>query len=97
MYSVVIDELVLEKDFKGIDKSDQKRIVRTIRSKLTTKPKEFGEPLSGSFAGLWKLRMGRYRIIYEIEEKNVLVYVIIVGFRRNAEVYKKLISRLKLK
>ena len=97
MYSVVIDELVLENDFKGIDKSDQKRIVRTIRSKLTTKPKEFGEPLSGIFAGLWKLRVGRYRVIYEIEEKNVLVYVIIVGFRRNAEVYKKLISRLKLK
>ncbi len=97
MYSVVIDELVLEKDFKGIDKSDQKRIVRAIRSKLTTKPKEFGEPLSGIFTGLWKLRVGRYRIIYEIEEKKVQVYVIIVGFRRDAEVYKKLISRLKLR
>ena len=74
MYTVIIDELVFEKDFKRIDKSDQKRIVRTIRDKLATRPNEFGEPLSG-----------------------IQVYVVIVGFRRNTEVYKKLISRLKLK
>jgi mRNA interferase RelE/StbE len=97
MYTVVLDELVFEKDFKRIDKSDQKKIVRAIRNKLTTRPKEFGEPLSGAFSGLWKLRLGRYRIIYEIEEDKVQVYVVIVGFRRNAEVYKKLISRLKLR
>jgi len=97
MYTVVLDELVFEKDFKRIDKSDQKKIVRAIRNKLTTRPKKFGEPLSGAFSCLWKLRLGRYRIIYEIEEDKVQVYVVIVGFRRNAEVYKKLISRLKLR
>jgi len=97
MYRVVIDELVFKKDFKRIDKSDQKKIVRAIRNKLTTRPKEFGESLSGVCSGLWKLRVGRYWIIYEIEEEKVQVYVIMVGFRRNAEVYKKLISRLNLK
>lgn len=97
MYTVVIDELVFKKDFKRIDKSDQKRIVRVIRNKLTTRPKVFGEPLSGAFSGLWKLRVGQYRIIYEIEEEKVQVYVIIIGFRRNAEVYKEIISRLNLK
>lgn len=97
MYTVVIDELVFKKDFKRIDKPDQKRIVRAIRNKLITKPKVFGKPLSGAFSGLWKLREGRYRIIYEIEEEKIQVYVIIVGFRRNTEVYKKLISRLNLK
>ena len=97
MYTVIIDELVFEKDFKRIDKSDQKRIVRAIRDKLATRPNEFGEPLSRAFSGFWKLRVGRYRIIYEIEEEKIQVYVVIVGFRRNADVYKKLISRLKLK
>jgi mRNA interferase RelE/StbE len=97
MYTVVLDELVFEKDFKRIDKSGQKKIVRAIRNKLATRPKEFGEPLSSAFSGLWKLRLGRYRIIYEIEEDKVHVYVVIVGFKRNAEVYKKLISRLKLR
>ena len=97
MYTVIIDELVFEKDFKRIDKSDQKRIVRAIRDKLATRPNEFGEPLSGTFSVFWKLKVERYRIIYEIEEEKIQVYVVIVGFRRNAEVYRKLISRLKLK
>lgn len=97
MYSIVIDELVFEKDFKRIDKAGQKRIIRSIRSKLASNPKEYGEPLSGDFAGLWKLRVGPCRIIYEIEEKRVRVYVILVGFRRDAEVYRRLVKRLKLR
>ncbi|RLE01534.1 MAG: plasmid stabilization protein [Candidatus Aminicenantes bacterium] len=97
MYTVVIDELVFKKDFKKINRTDQKRIIRAIRQKLTTQPEVFGSPLSGDFFGLWKLRVGPYRIIYEIEKKKVRVYIIMVGFRRDAEVYKKLISRLKLK
>jgi mRNA interferase RelE/StbE len=97
MYSVVIDELVFTKDFKQIDKADQMRIVRAIRNKLTSNPKEYGEPLGKDFAGLWKLRVSPYRVIYEIEENKVRVYVILVGFRRDAEVYKKLVSRLKLR
>lgn len=97
MYSVVIDELVFEKDFKQIDKTGQRRIIRSIRNKLSSNPKEFGVPLSGDFTGLWKLRVDPYRIIYEIQEKRVHVYVILVGFRRNAEVYRRLVKRLKLR
>lgn len=95
MYTVVLDELVLKKDFKRIGSSDQRKIVRAIRKKLATNPREYGEPLGKDFAGLWKLRVGQYRIIYEIERDRIQVYVIMVGFRRDAEVYKKLISRLK--
>jgi mRNA interferase RelE/StbE len=95
MYTVVIDELVLKKDFKKIDSSDQRRLIRAIRKKLATKPRKYGEPLSGDFAGLWKLRVGQYRIIYKVEQNRIQVYVIIVGFRRDDEVYKKLLSRLK--
>ena len=95
MYTVVIDELVLKKDFKRIDRSDQRRIVRAIRKKLVKKPREYGEPLGRDFAGLWKLQVGQYRIIYEIKQDRIQVYIIMVGFRRDAEVYKKLISRLR--
>ncbi len=96
MFKVEIDELVFEKDFKKIDKTNQRRIIKTIRKKLTTKPKEFGKPLTGNLKGYWKLRVGKYRVIYEIEEEKVLVYVIMIGYRRNEEIYKKVISRLGL-
>ncbi len=97
MYKVVIDELVFEKDIKKISQADKQRIFRAIRNKLTTNPQEFGEPLRGEFSSLWKLRVGPYRIIYKIEQKKIQVYVIIIGYRRNSEVYRKLMSRLDLK
>lgn len=97
MYTVVIDELVFEKDIKKISETDKQRIFRAIRNKLTSNPREFGEPLRGDFSSLWKLRVGPYRIIYKIEEKKIQVYVIMIGYRRNADVYRKLISRLNMK
>lgn len=96
MYTVLIDELVFKKDFKGIDKSDQQKIIRVIRKKLTTDPDNYGNPLKGDLRGLWKLRVGQYRIIYEIQADKIVVYVIKVGFRRDEEVYMEAIKRLKL-
>lgn len=92
-YRVVIDELVFDKDFKKIDPADRKRIIKAIRQKLTSKPKEFGQPLRGDLKGYWKLRVGEYRVIYAIEDKRALVYVVLVGFRRNREVYKTSLPR----
>lgn len=97
MYSVVIDELVFEKDIQKISQADKHRIFRAIRNKLTYNPQEFGVPLRGKFSSLWKLRVGPYRVIYKIEKENIQVYVIMIGYRRNAEVYKKLMSRLNMK
>ncbi len=95
MYRVLIDELVLEEDFKRIDQKAQKRIVRAIREKLAVAPKEFGKPLKGDLKGLWRLRVGQYRVVYEIKEKVVVVYVIKVGLRRDTEVYRELVKRLE--
>jgi mRNA interferase RelE/StbE len=97
VFEVLIDELVFKKDFKKIDRSEQRRILKTIRKKLAAKPKEFGKPLRGELEGYWKLRIGKYRVIYEIEEEKILVYVIMVGYRRDEEAYKKAITRLGLK
>jgi mRNA interferase RelE/StbE len=94
MHRVVIDNLVLEKDFKKIDRADQKRILVAIRKKLATEPKRFGRPLRGELKKYWKLRVGEYRVIYEILEDQVLVYIILVGFRRDEDVYKAAVSRL---
>lgn len=97
MFKVQIDELVLKKDFKKIDKADQLRIINTIRKKLTSNPQEFSKPLKGELKGYWKLRIGEYRVIYEIKKDKIIVYVIMVGYRRDKEAYKKAIIRLVLK
>jgi mRNA interferase RelE/StbE len=94
MYEVLIDELVFEEDFKDIDRADQQKIIKSIRKKLTIDPDRYGSPLKGNLKGLWKLRVGQYRVIYKIKMDIVSVYVIKVGFRRDEEVYREVIKRL---
>ncbi|MFH1743514.1 MAG: type II toxin-antitoxin system RelE/ParE family toxin [bacterium] len=45
------------------------------------------EPLTGNLAGLYKLREGDYRVIYEPLRKERLIVVYEIGHRRN--IYKK--------
>lgn len=93
MYRIVLDELVLDQDLKKIDPIDQKRILRTIKKKLSERPSDFGRPLAGGLKGFWKLRVGPYRVVYRIMEKEKLVDVALVGFRRNEEAYDKMVRR----
>jgi len=95
-YRVVVDELVLKKDFRKIGPEDQRKIIRAIRNRLTTRPQDYGKPLKGELRGFWKLRVGQFRVIYEIRDDQVVVSVIMVGFRRDEEVYRAALARLGL-
>lgn len=50
-------------------------------------PRLLGKALSGDRKGYWRYRVGDYRIICEIRNKELLIVVIQVGHRR--EVYKR--------
>ena len=95
MYRIVLDDLVLERDLKPMDPRDRERILRAIKKKLSEGPGDFGSPLAGGLKGFWKLRVGAYRVIYRILEKEKLVDVALVGFRRNEEAYDKMMRRAK--
>jgi mRNA interferase RelE/StbE len=95
MYTVLIDELVFKEDFRKIDKADQQKIIKAIRKKLTRDPEGFGAPLRGGLKRLWKLRVGQYRVVYEIKKNEILVYVVKVGFRRDEEVYREVMKRYR--
>ena len=96
MYTVEIDELVFSEDFRRIDKTGQRQIIKAVRKKLAEQPSAYGKRLAGPFKGFWKLRVGRYRVIYQIIESRVAVYVVKAGYRRDREVYEELARRLKL-
>lgn len=96
MYTVVLDTRIFDVDFRTIDRPQQQRLIRTIRKKLTTDPARYGKPLSADLKGLWKLRVGEFRVVYQIIESRVEVYVVSVGYRRNEEAYLAAAKRLKL-
>ena len=50
------------------------------------KPRHFGEALKANSAGLWRYRVGDYRVICEIQDERLLVLALSIGHRR--EVYR---------
>ena len=75
------------KEIQALDGSAKKIIKKAIEDKLMTEPLKFGLPLRRSLKNFFKLRVGDYRIIYQIENQEVTVLVIKVGHRR--EVYEE--------
>ena len=85
MYRIEYLEQV-RKDLKPISKSDKEKIRSAIESKLSSNPIEFGKPLQYSLKGLRRLRVGDYRVIFQIDQSNKIVLVIKIGHRR--EIYE---------
>lgn len=88
--------LTWKEDFKHIDQPQQQRLIRTIEKKLTTRPDQYGHPLTGLLQGYWKLKVGEYRVVYRIERQEIVVCVLTIGFRRDQEVYLESLKRLGL-
>jgi mRNA interferase RelE/StbE len=79
-YRVVFRKSVA-KDLRGIPNRDLRRILTTIES-LSEEPRPSGtEKLSGQER--YRLRQGDYRIIYEINDDEVVVVVVKVGHRED--------------
>lgn len=72
------------KDISRLDKKEARRIIDKIEKDLSDGAESY-PVLKGDFAGLRKMRVGDYRIIFTIIDNNVLV--LRVGHRR--EIYKK--------
>jgi len=73
------------KDLRNLDKVEAKRVIDKLEKELKTDP-DAGEQLKGKFAGLLRLRVGDYRVIYARTKDGVLV--LLIAHRK--DVYKKL-------
>ena len=62
----------VSRDLKKISPRDVERILRQIRTTLGEDPKA-GESLHGEFEGLFKFRVGDYRVIYALAGRDVIV------------------------
>ena len=62
----------VERDLRKIDKKQVSRILDKIESTLGEEPDK-GDALKGQYKGLFKLRVGDYRAVYEKTRKGVLV------------------------
>ena len=75
------------RDLRKLDAQAQRHILRYLRERIATEedPRRFGHALTGDLKGLWRYRVGDYRIVASIEDNRFVVLVVTVGHRR--EVY----------
>jgi mRNA interferase RelE/StbE len=76
------------KQLAKLDKEEAKRITKFLRQRLAVieNPRSTGKALTGPLGGLWRYRVGDYRLICEIQDGVLCILVVKIGNRR--EVYK---------
>jgi mRNA interferase RelE/StbE len=76
------------RDLRKLGADAELRILRYLRERIagSDDPRRLGQALTGDRKGLWRYRVGDYRIVAAIEDARFVVVVVTVGHRR--EVYR---------
>ncbi len=70
------------KDLSKLPKNIVAKALEIVEKELAKNP-EAGKPLTGPYKGLWKYRLGDYRIIYTIERSKLVVFVLRIRHRKD--------------
>jgi mRNA interferase RelE/StbE len=72
-----------DRDFAKLDRSIQRRIFRYLHDRIANAadPRDFGKPLLLELAGLWRYRVGDYRVLFSVEEHMLTVLVVEIAHR----------------
>lgn len=81
-FKIVYLACVIHDDIPSLPKTMQDRIRVAIDNRLSSSPKSYGKPLQRELKGLYRLRVGDYRIIYEIDLPNNRVIISAIKNRR---------------
>ncbi len=71
------------KELRKLSRKAQVLILDKIETQLLSDPYS-GEKLKSKFKGLWRLRAGDYRIIYEIVKNRIVIIVLKISDRKDA-------------
>lgn len=74
-----------EKQITKLGREGQKAIQRFLRERLRSadNPRQWGKPLKGEKRGLWRYRVGDYRLICDIQDDRIAVLVLEIAHRKD--------------
>jgi mRNA interferase RelE/StbE len=75
----------VRKDVRKLDPQARERIRQYLEERIASldDPRQLGDPLRGTMAGLWRYRVGDYRVIAEMQDDRLVVLVVRVGHRKS--------------
>ncbi len=91
MYNIKYGNLVSKKELKKVSPEILQNIKKQIEKKLTQSPEKFGKPLKESLRGYRRLRIGNFRVLYKILEKEE-VQIVFIG--KKPDVYSHFLKKL---
>lgn len=73
------------KQLKKLGRPAQKRIIEFLDINVANAadPRQHGRALAAELHGLWRYRVGDYRIVCQIQDEILIVLVVRVGHRKN--------------
>jgi len=77
-----------QKQLARLDVTARNRILKFVNERLLAlpDPRSLGKPLTGEKQGLFRYRVGDYRLICELKDQVLTILVLEVGHRR--EIYR---------
>ncbi|WP_188824673.1 type II toxin-antitoxin system RelE family toxin [Brucella endophytica] len=87
MWTIRIDAKA-ERELGRLSGTDRQRILRFLHNRLAHRedPRSIGDALAGPLSGFWRYRVGDFRVIARISDREITIYVMRIGNRR--EVYR---------
>lgn len=86
-YRLVVSDEV-KKQLKKMDRHVGLMLAKDMKKRLDglSNPRQSGKALTGPFKGLWRYRVGNYRVICDIVDDELIVLALEVGHRK--DIYK---------
>lgn len=83
----VVFSYEFDKEFSKLDHYTQTIIIKWIEKHIENceNPRDFGKPLTNNLKGLWRYRIGDYRLLCEIHDNELIIFALSIGHRK--EVY----------
>ena len=77
------------KELKKLGTAEAARIIATLEDRIAPldDPRTLGSALTGDLGGLWRWRIGDYRVVARIEDERITILIVRVAHRRN--VYRR--------
>ena len=80
-YQIIIKPTA-EKSIRKLDRDTQRRVTRLLEA-LALEPRPGGVVKLAGADNLWRVRIGDYRVVYEIHDNRLVVLVVRVAHRKD--------------
>ena len=76
------------KQLKKLDPPVAEMIIRWLKANVAgvDNPRKHGKTLTGEYKDLWRYRVGNYRIICDVRDRELIILALAVGHRK--DIYK---------